>query len=126
MRNYVIAIKNAAKAQRREVKLPYSKLNKEISKVLKSLGFLEDFKEEKNGKIQIISAKLAYDKRTPRFVDVTIFTKPSLRKYISKGKIRDLERKGNRTLVISTSQGVMTGREAVKKGIGGEILFAIW
>lgn len=126
MRYYIIAIKNAAKAKRRELKLPYSKLNIEISRVLKGLDFLEEFKEETLENKKIINAKLTYDKRTPRFTDVTLFTKPSLKKYVSSKNIRDLERKGNRTLIISTSLGVMTGKEAAKKGIGGEVLFAIW
>lgn len=120
--NFVIEIKNAVRAKRREVLLPLSKLNKEIGKVLVREGFLEEIKEEKN----MIRAKLKYDKRTPRFSDVTLISKPSLRNYIGNKDILDLERKGRKTIVISTSQGLMTGKEAYKKGLGGEVLFAIW
>lgn len=124
--NYIITIKNSVKAQRRQTFLPYSKLNKEISKVLKELGFLEDFKEENIGNKKVINAKLKYDKRTPRFNDVELISKPSLKRYVSGKGIKNLERRGKKILIISTSQGVMTGKEAAKKGIGGEALFAIW
>lgn len=120
--NFVIEIKNAVRAKRREVLLPLSKLNKEIGKVLVREGFLEEIKEEKN----MIRAKLKYDKRTPRFSDVILISKPSLRNYIGTKEILNLERKGKKTIVISTSQGLMTGKEAYKKGLGGEVLFAIW
>ncbi|MEK7060976.1 MAG: 30S ribosomal protein S8 [Patescibacteria group bacterium] len=120
--NFVIEIKNAVRAKRREVLLPLSKFNKEIGKVLVREGFLEEIKEEKN----MIMAKLKYDKRTPRFSDVVLISKPSLRSYIGAKEILNLERKGKKTIVISTSQGLMTGKEAYKKGLGGEVLFAIW
>lgn len=120
--NFVIEIKNAVRAKRREVLLPLSKFNKEIGKVLVREGFLEEIKEEKN----MIRAKLKYDKRTPRFSDVVLISKPSLRNYIGTKEIINLERKGKKTIVISTSQGLMTGKEAYKKGLGGEVLFAIW
>lgn len=120
--NFVIEIKNAVRAKRREVLLPLSKFNKEIGKVLVREGFLEEIKEEKN----MIRAKLKYDKRTPRFSDVVLISKPSLRNYIGTKEILNLERKGKKTIVISTSQGLMTGKEAYKKGLGGEVLFAIW
>lgn len=123
--DYIVAIKNAVLGKRRQVNLPFSNLNEEISKVLKKEGFLEDYKEEKEGNKKIISAKIMYNKRTPRFIDMFIISKPSLRKYIGAKNIKDIEKRGKRTLVISTSQGVMTGKEAIKKGIGGEILFAI-
>lgn len=120
--NFVIGIKNAVRAKRREISWPLSKLNKEIGKVLVKEGFLEEIKEEKN----MLKAKLKYDKRTPRFSDVVLISKPSLRNYIGSKEILNIERKGKKTIIISTSQGLMTGKEAYKKGLGGEVLFAIW
>lgn len=124
--DYIITIKNAAKAQRKESVLKYSKMNRELSKTLKELEYLEDFKEEKEGERKILRVFLKYDKRTPRLVDVQIISKPTLRKYVSGKGIKDLEKRGRKTLILSTSSGVMTGKEAAKKGIGGEVLFAIW
>jgi small subunit ribosomal protein S8 len=122
--DFVTRIKNASLARRREIVLPYSKLNREIGKVLVKLGFLEEIKEDKD-KVNLL-ATLKFDKRTPMISGTLIFSKPSLRIYESSKKLEKLERKGNKTIIISTSQGVMTGKEARKKGLGGEVLFAIW
>ncbi len=124
--NFIIIIKNAALARRKELDLPFSNINKEIGKVLVKEGFLESIKEEtKEGK-KNLKAVLKYDRRIPIFTDVILFSKPSLRVYGPSKHIEEIERKGKKIVIVSTSQGVMTGREARKKGIGGEILFAIW
>ncbi len=122
----VIRIKNAALARRRKVILSYSKLNLEVGRVLVKNGFLEDIKEDaKTGKKNLL-ATIKYEKRVPVMMGTTIISKPSLRSFEKSKHIFNLERKGKRILIVSTSQGVMTGREAREKGIGGEVLFAIW
>ncbi len=129
--NYLVSdlvsgIKNAVKAKRREAVLPLSKLNKEIGKVLIKEGFLEEIKEDVILNKKILRTKIKYDKRTPRLIDVVLISKPSLRKYVSSKNIQNIEKRGKKTLIISTNQGIITGKEAIKKGIGGEVLFAIW
>lgn len=126
VQDFLIRIKNAARAQRREIILPFSKLGKEMGKVLVSEGFLEEVKEEAKGNKKFLKLRVAYDRRTPRFIDATLISKPTLKNYISAKEIFEFERKGKRTLIISTSNGVMTGKDAAKKGLGGEALFAIW
>lgn len=122
----VTRIKNSSRARRREVVLPYSKLNLEIGKVLVKQGFLESIKEEvKDGK-KSLSAVLKFEKRTPILSGTLILSKPSLRVYEGAGKLAALEKRGNKTVIVSTNQGVMTGKEARKKGLGGEVLFALW
>lgn len=124
--DFIIRIKNAVRAQRKEFVMPFSKLNLEIGKVMIKEGFLDEVKEEKAGNRRMLRVKITYDRRTPKFYDTSIISKPSLKKYIGSKGIRDIEKRGNKTLLISTSQGVMTGKEAKKKNLGGEILFAIW
>lgn len=124
--DFLIRIKNATLARRREVVLPYSNLNKSIGKVLKSEGYLDDIKEGKDGNKKTLQATIAYEKRNPVLSDVVIISKPSLRVYKSSKTIKDIEIRGKHKVVMSTSQGVMTGKDAKKKGIGGEILFEIW
>lgn len=122
----VIRVKNAALAKRREVVLPYSNLNKEIGKVLVKQGFLENIKDgEVDGK-KVLNATVKYYRRLPIMVDVQIISKPSLRVYTGSNDVPKFEKRGNKTVIVSTSQGVMTGKEAKKKGVGGEVLFAIW
>jgi small subunit ribosomal protein S8 len=122
----IIRIKNATRANRREVALDNLKINKAICKVLVSEGFLESFEiGTKEGK-KVIIAKIKYDKRIPNFTDVLVVSKPSLRKYASASEIPGIQRKGRHTIILSTNKGIMTGREALKKNMGGEILFRIW
>jgi small subunit ribosomal protein S8 len=124
--DFLIRIKNASLARRREVTLPFSNINMEIGKVLKKEGYLEDIKEAKDGKNRILQATIKYEKRNPVLSDVVVISKPSLRIYKTAKTIQDIEIRGRHKVVMSTSQGVMTGQDAKKKGIGGEILFEIW
>jgi small subunit ribosomal protein S8 len=124
--DFIIRIKNAALARRRDISLPYSKVNKEIGKVLAKEGYLENVKEaEEDGK-KILKATVRYERRLPVISGALIVSKPSLRVYGSTKAITDLEKRGKKTAIVSTSLGVMTGKEAIKKKVGGEILFAVW
>jgi small subunit ribosomal protein S8 len=122
----VIRIKNATRANRREVALDNLKINKAICKVLVTEGFLESFEIVTKEDRKVIIAKIKYDKRVPNFTDVIIVSKPSLRKYANASEIPGIQRRGRHTVVLSTNKGIMTGREAVKRNMGGEILFRIW
>ena len=124
--DFLIRIKNASLARRHEVVLPYSNINKEIGKVLKSEGFLTEVKEGKDGNKKTLNVTIAYEKRIPVFSNVRVISKPSLRVYKPVKNIKDVEIRGRHKVVMSTSQGIMTGKDARKKGIGGEILFEIW
>jgi small subunit ribosomal protein S8 len=124
--DFIIRIKNASMARRKEVILPFSNINKEIGKVLVKEGFLEEIKQEEKKGIKNLKAIISYEKRLPVLTDVIIISKPSLRVYETVDNIGEIEKKGKKTVIISTSQGVMSGKEAIKKGIGGEILFTIW
>lgn len=122
----IIRIKNATRAKRREVVLDNLKINKAICKVLVTEGFLEGFEAGIKDDRKVIIAKIKYDKRVPNFTDVLVVSKPSLRKYASASEIPGIQRKGKHTIILSTNKGIMTGREAIKRNMGGEILFRIW
>lgn len=106
--------------------MPYSNINKEIGKVLKKEGFLDEVKEGKIENKKTLNVIISYEKRRPVLSDVKVISKPSLRIYKPSKNIKDIEIRGRHKVVMSTSQGVMTGESARKKGIGGEILFEIW
>lgn len=125
--DFIIRIKNAALANRKEVHMPYTNVVLAIGKVLVKEGFLSDIKEdtEADSKKRTLVATVRYVRRKPVVHDVTVISKPSLRIYkptheVGRNKDRAV------TTIFSTSSGVMTGRDAVKKGVGGELLFAIW
>jgi small subunit ribosomal protein S8 len=124
--DFILRIKNSALSKRKEVVLPFSNINKEIGKVLVKEGFLESIKEDgEKGKRYLVGV-IRYENRIPALTDVLVISKPSLRVYSPAKKIPDVQRRGRRKIIISTSKGVMTGNDAVKKGLGGEILFSIW
>lgn len=124
--DFVIRIKNAALARRKTVVLPYSKLTKNVGSVLVKEGFLDDIKEESQENKKSLVATITYEKLMPRFTDVIILSKPSLRKYARRNDAMNLRGRGLGTIIVSTSLGVMTGKEACQKGVGGELLFKIW
>src|ERR1035437_5078078 len=124
--DFIIRIKNSALSKRKEVALPFSNINKNIGKVLVKEGFLESIKEDTVDGKKSLTAIIRYESRIPVLTDVDVISKPSLRVYLPAKKILEIGRRGRKRVVVSTSQGVMTATEAHKKGLGGEILFAIW
>jgi small subunit ribosomal protein S8 len=124
--DFIIRIKNSAFSKRKEVALPFSNINKEIGKVLVREGFLESIKEQSTKGKKSLTAVIRYENRIPVLTDVDVISKPSLRVYLPAKRILEIGRRGRKRVVVSTSQGVMTAMDANKKGLGGEILFAIW
>lgn len=124
--DFIIRLKNASLAKRRKVILPYSRIAKDIAKVLVKEGFLESVKETKDEEAKTIEVEIKYRKRMPILSGVLIVSKPSLRVYVKAGNIGKIERRSRNTLILSTNSGIMTGKEAYKKGVGGELLFEIW
>lgn len=124
--DFMLRIKNAYLARRKEVVMPYSNINKEIGKVLVKLGFISSIKETADGKKRSLAVELRYVRRKPVVTDVKIVSKPSLRIYVDKLRLAREMRRDAMTTIVSTSAGVMTGEDAKKKGVGGELLFKIW
>lgn len=123
--DFVIRLKNASRANRKEVVAPYARVSKEIAQLLVKEGYLKDVQETETDGHKAIQVSLRYDRRNPVLTDVRVFSKPSLRIYIkAKGVLRQTG-KGLGITVVSTSQGIMTARDADKKGIGGEVLFRV-
>ena len=123
--DFIIRIKNAARAGVPAVRLPYSQLKHAIADVLHTEGYLE--RVDKKGKKvkKTLEVTLAYDGSTPHFHDVERISKPSKRVYYSVDDIKPV-RNGFGTIILSTPQGIMTGADAQKKRVGGEALFKIW
>ncbi|MEX2007240.1 MAG: 30S ribosomal protein S8 [Candidatus Levyibacteriota bacterium] len=123
--NFIITIKNSAKARRRTAVIPYSNMSKSIGEILIREGFLTSIKEDMVDKRRVLVVTLKFIKRIPVLRDVKIFSKPSLRIYANSKKIQEVKRRGRHKVILSTNKGIMEAREAQKEGIGGEILFTI-
>lgn len=106
------------------VETPYSNFRGCVLEKLKSLGYIQDYSISGTVKKHAVIV-LKYDHDKPAFTDVKIFSTPGRRWYIKNTEVKSvLGGLGN--AVISTSNGIMTDREARKAGIGGELLFHIW
>lgn len=123
--DFILRIKNAYLARRSSVVMPYSNINKTIGKLLVKEGFLADVKEDTADNKKIILVQLRYVRRRPALTQVKIVSKPSLRVYVGSREVVTKYRDAVLS-VVSTPQGIMSGKEAAKKKVGGELLFSIW
>jgi small subunit ribosomal protein S8 len=123
--DFILRIKNAYLARKKQVVMPYSNINKAVAQTLIKEGFLSGVKEGEVDNKRVIIADLRYENRRPVMNDVKLISKPSIRVYLDTNGLRT-DKDRALTSILSTSHGVMTGKQALKKGIGGELLFKIW
>jgi small subunit ribosomal protein S8 len=123
--DFIIRVKNASYARRKEVVMPYSKIVKAIAKLLVKEGYLADVKDTETDGRKTITVGIRYVRRKAIISDVEIVSKPSLRTHMATKELQAEQRKKTLMLVVSTSQGLMTSKQALQKGIGGELLFKI-
>jgi small subunit ribosomal protein S8 len=117
-------IRNANRALLPGVELPHSKIKESIASILKKEGYINDFAVE--GKIpKIIKIKLKYQGKKSIIEDMKRISTPGLRRYVGATDIPRV-RAGMGVAVLSTSEGVMTGVQARKKNLGGELLCYVW
>lgn len=120
-------IRNAAKALHPEVRLPASKEKIAIAEVLKQEGYIADFTKEKTSTPQddlVISLKYGQDKE-PAIDGIERVSKTSRRVYVGAKEIPRILG-GLGIVILSTSEGIITGQEARKRNCGGEILCKVW
>lgn len=118
-------IRNAAQARQEETLLPWSNLLVKICEILKQEGYLENFKEVDLERFKKIKVFLKYEGKKSIFTEIKRVSKPGRRIYVKGSKVPSVLR-GYGIAIISTSSGILTDREARKKGVGGEILGMIW
>jgi small subunit ribosomal protein S8 len=118
-------IRNASRARHTEVSMPASKTKLAIARILKDEGFIEDFWEGQSGTHKDITIRLKYVGKVPVVSGLKRISKPGLRVYAAKTEIpRVLGGLG--IVIVSTSQGIMTGAQARKGQLGGEVLAYVW
>lgn len=123
----LIRIKNGYLAYRDDVILPYSKVVIAICALLEKEGFIEKYKEEKiEGKIFLqIKVKLKYLGKKAALSDIKRISKPGLRIYKSHKALPKVLN-GFGLAIISTPKGIMSGKQARKEGVGGEVMAHVW
>lgn len=123
--NFITKLKNAGNAGHEEVVVPFSNLKASICEVLKKEGFIKNVAERMDGGKKNLTISLFSESRVPKIKGVERISKPSKRIYKKASEIRAVKN-GYGALILSTSGGVMSGKEAKKAKLGGEALFSIW
>ena len=118
-------IRSGAAIGRESVLVPHSKIKESILKILKREGYINDYSVEKVAEKDQLKVMLKYEADRPLISGVRRVSKPGRRNYVGAGEIpRVMDGLG--IAIISTPQGLMVGRRARKKKIGGEIICEVW
>lgn len=121
----LIRIKNAQKTGRGSIEMPFSKLKLALAKILEKEGYLSGAEEKNKKGIKRLQIDLKYEEGTPAIREIVKKSKPSRRIYIKKNEILPIKQ-GYGISVISTPKGLMTGKEARRAGLGGELICELW
>lgn len=120
----IIQIKNGYMAKRETISVPYSKFNGALLTKLRKLQYIEAY-DVKGDAVKRATVFLKYDEEAPALTDVKIFSTPGRRWYLSYVDIKPVLG-GLGKAIVSTPKGILTGAEARREKVGGELLFHIW
>lgn len=125
--DYLTRVRNAIMANHRVVEIPASNLKKEITKILFDQGYILSYKFDDSTAQGTIKIALKYNKETkePVIRKIQRISKPGLRKYASSSEMPRILN-GLGIAIVSTSYGVMTGKQAYNKKVGGELLCYVY
>ena len=119
-------IRNAIHVRHESVMIPHSKMKLAIAKILKEEGYIRDYDMPRGQSHPTLRVHLAYrDRRESAISGLKRVSKPGLRVYVGKGEIPRVYG-GLGVAIVSTSEGLMAGRQAWRRGIGGELLCYVW
>ncbi|MBW4061494.1 30S ribosomal protein S8 [Candidatus Saccharibacteria bacterium] len=116
-------IRNATMARHNQISMPYSKMKEAIAAILKTSGYVADVKTAEAGGFKSLEITLHDDRET--ITSLIRVSKPGRRVYVGASEIPTVLN-GRGLVILSTSGGLMTGREARKKGLGGELICKVW
>jgi small subunit ribosomal protein S8 len=119
-------IRNANKAMHDRAEMPSSRTKQEIARVLKAEGYIKDYRVVAGKPFDTLVIELKFDKGRKRVLtDLKRISKPGRRIYARKDRLpRVLGGLG--TSILSTSTGIITGRQAAERGVGGEVIAFVW
>ena len=119
-------IRNANRAMHDSASMPTSRMKEEIARLLKEEGYIKDFRVVEGSPYSTLVVELKFGRNRERVItDLKRISKPGRRVYAPKNRLpRVLGGLG--TAILSTSTGVITGRQAAERGVGGEVLAFVW
>jgi small subunit ribosomal protein S8 len=124
--DFLTRIRNALGARHADVSIPSSGLKKELARILVEQGYVASFEVEPDAVGETIRITLRYtDDRQPIIRGLERVSRPGRRRYVASGEIPRVQG-GMGTAIVSTSHGVMTGHDAKREGVGGEVVAYVW
>ncbi|NLY91000.1 MAG: 30S ribosomal protein S8 [Firmicutes bacterium] len=118
-------IRNANIARIKQVEVPASNIKKELARLLKEEGYIQDYEFIEDNKQGILRLQLKFNGKEPIITGLKRISRPGLRVYVEKDQIPKVLG-GLGIAILSTSKGIMTDKVARQLGIGGEVLCFIW
>jgi len=123
--DFLTRLRNAVTARKQELRVPYSKMKRELATILKSEGYISEVEFDSTGTHPELRIMTRFVEKAPAITGLKRVSRPGLRRYVSVDEIpRVLGGMG--ICILSTPQGVLTGREARKRKVGGELLAFVW
>jgi small subunit ribosomal protein S8 len=124
--DFLTRIRNAHRARHQKLDVPASRLKAEIARILKEEGYIANFKPVEEEGQQLLRVYLKYGPNNEAVIrDLKRISKPGCRVYLGRDEIRRVQG-GLGISIMTTPKGVMTGRQARREGVGGEILCEVW
>ena len=123
--DFLTRFKNASRAGNDKFSAPFSKIKAEIARILKEEGYIWNYEVDTSGKFPQLQVKTKFVDGTPALTDLKKVSKPGRRQYSGSQEIpRVLNGLG--ISIVSTSKGIMTGAQARRQNVGGELLAYVW
>ena len=124
--DFLTRIRNGLRADHDEVEMPASTFKAEIARILAEQGYIDGYETEAARVGRVLRVKLKYtEDRKPVILGIERLSKPGRRQYVTAGEVPRIYG-GMGTAIVSTSRGVMTGHDARREGVGGELVARIW
>lgn len=121
----ITRIRNAIMVGKTEIRVPASKLKTAVTEGLKNAGYIADYSLEEAKPRNILHIVINHDGEIAKITEITKVSKPGRRVYVGSEEI-PVVKSGRGCVLISTSKGIMTGRDAKKQHLGGEILVKVY
>jgi len=124
--DFLTRIRNGVRADHDEVEMPASTFKAELARILREQGYIEDFSVEPARVGRVLRVRLKYtEARRPVIQGIERLSKPGRRQYVRGDAVPKVQG-GMGTAIVSTSRGVMTGHDARRAGVGGELVARVW
>ncbi len=122
--DFLTRLRNASRSRKTDLLIPYSRMKADLAGILKKEGYISDFEVQTEGRphLRVVTK---FSGKTPAITGLKRVSRPGLRRYVGAGEIpRVLGGMG--ISILSTPRGVLSGREARRQNVGGELLAYIW